>query len=434
MIVYKRIKSFFKRIIPRIIWNQLYKIKSFIISRFEIPKTCRLTELLDTFPRKEKIEIVFIIYMPEVFSSFQSIYEAAMADEKFSVHILAQPHVDNQQGLQGQNPAYNYLRNLYPNVINAYENGKWFDLQSLNPDYVFYTRPYNYQYYSSYWPKEVRHYAKVCFHQYSYDMDKSADFFIVYNYSFMQNVALCFNSAKSIGNKVSKRIVSKRRQYPQVHCLGFTRFDLLQKELIANIDTSEKKTILWLPRWAAVKKQGKRQGHFFYYIENFLNFAERNKNVNFIIRPHPLMFANFIALGLYKQEDIDLLYNRCAKLGNVCIDTDKSYFPSLKQADILFSDYTALLVEFFVTGKPIIYCDDASTFNPEMKRMDKCFYHLNKWDDIEEQLSKLLKEEDILKEERLKEISYFINGTNAGKNIINCIKKDYFKDFNCNEQ
>lgn len=423
-----KIKLLLKSIIPTKIWIFCGKVKIQCLSHYEIKKTIKYSTSLNLKARKNKIELVFIIYMPEVFSTFQSIYEAAMADEKFSVHILAQPHIDNQQGLQGNNPAYEFLSKKYQNVINAYNDEEWFDLRKLQPDYVFYTRPYTFQYYPDYNPKYVRQYAKVCFHPYSYDMDRIADFFIVYNYDFMQNVTFCFNTAESTRKRLTRMLKITKKEYPQIHCIGFSRFDLIKKELISNLNQkSERKCILWLPRWASGKKQGKKQSHFFLYVKNFLEFAQNRNDVDFIIRPHPLMFANFISQGLYTQNDINDFYMKCKKLGNVHIDTEKSYLPSLKKADILFSDYTALLVEFFVTGKPIIYCDDDSTFNDEMKKMDKCFYHCRRWNEIELYLNKLLNGEDELNIKRINEIPNFLDETHAGKNIIECLKKDYYR-------
>lgn len=416
------IKKIYHKILPVSLLNYLFRIKTALLSIKEIRITENCSQNLSLKNKKSKIELVFIIYMPEVFSSFQSIYESACKNSNFSVHILAQPHVDNQQGLKGQNPAYDYLRNKYDNVINAYDNNEWFDLKKLNPDYVFYTRPYNHQYYNDYLPSVVRYYAKVCFEQYSYDMDITADFYIVYNYPFIQNVTFVFNSAESICNKV-KKMIKNHKKYPQALCFGFTRFDLLKNY---SKQDKKRKTVLWLPRWTASKKQGKRQGHFFEYINLFLSFAENNKDIDFIIRPHPLMFANFKLLGLYTEKDIENLYKKCNEIGNVFIDTDKSYLESLLKADILFADYTALLVEYFMTGNPIIYCDDASTFSKEVKQMDKGFYHEKSWFNIKDRLEKLLRNKDELFDDRKKIISKFIGETLAGEKIIKYLQNDYY--------
>lgn len=418
------IKKVARLIIPYSIYHSLFRIKSAIKAKKNIKLTINYSNKLDLIKRKDKIVLVFIIYMPEVFSSFQTIYESAVENEKFIAYIVTQPHISNQQGVQGQNPAFEYLKTIYLNVINAYENGKWFDLKSLKPDYVFYTRPYMTHYYSEYSPKVVRQYAKVCFHQYSYDMDKTADFYEVYNYPFLSNVTFVFNSAPSSAKRVKKMICGSG-VYPQVLCLGFTRFDLIQRDRCQTVH-HDRKTILWIPRWTAQKKQGKKQGHFFLYMNSFMDFAEAHKDIDFIIRPHPLMFANFLNLGLCTQEWIDSFYEKCNDLGNVSIDTDKDYFPSLKQADIMLADYSALVVEFFVMGKPIIYCDDASTFNEEAKRMDSVLYHAKKWCDIKQKIIDLLAGNDELKIERLQEIPVMMQDCDVGKRIINFIEQDYF--------
>lgn len=414
-----------RKFLPREISDVILQKWSAFISRKEIRNTAKLADGLRATKKKDKIELVFIVYMPETFTSLQTIYEAALKDVKFSVHILAQPHVDNQQGLLGKNPAYEYLKPLCQNVINAFENETWFELRNLSPDYVFYSRPYNHQYYSEYLPENVRNYAKVCFHQYSYDMDRTADFYTVYNYQFLRNVSFVFNSAESTRRRVKKMFPKTKSVYPKVLCLGFPRFELLRRELR---EVPLQTTVLWTPRWATGKKQGKKQTHFFDYVDDFFSFAERNKDINFIIRPHPLMFANFLQQGLISLEYIDDLYVKCNTLGNVEIDTDKTYFTSLRKATVLLSDYSALIVEFFVLGRPIVYCDDASTFNYETKRMDKTLYHANNWNEIESQLENLISGNDPMAEKRLSEIKLMMDERSAGKNIINCLKNDYFGD------
>ncbi len=421
-------KNIVRKKIPHNIYNALHIVKTAIIAQKELRITSNYSSELSAVEKKEKIVLVFIIYMPEVFSSFQSIYENACENKKFVTYIIAQPHVSAQQGLMWENPAFEYLRNSFHNVIKAYENGKWFDLKSLAPDYVFYARPYLSHYYIGYNPKIVRQYAKICYHAYSYDMDKNADFYEVYNYPFLSNVSFVFNSAQSSANRVTKMICG-RGKYPQVLCFGFSRFDLIQRK-IEHFSGKQngKKTVLWIPRWTAEKSQGKKQGHFFKYINSFLSYAECNKELMFIIRPHPLMFANFLNLGLCTQEYIDTFYNKCNDLGNIIIDNDKDYFSSLIKADIMLADYSALIVEFFVMGKPIIYCDDASTFNEETKKMDSVLYHAKEWNDIETKLHDLLNNNDELKNRREEQIVSMMKNKNVGKQIVDFIEQDYLNN------
>lgn len=421
------IKAISRKLIPYTIWDFLHRIKCKAYAQKEINVTRKYSEELGKNHKNEKIVMLFIIYMPEAFPSLKSICDEALKDDKYNVFILAQPHISNQQGLQMQNPAYDYLKKIYKNVINAYENNKWFDIKTLNPNYVFYTRPYISHYYKAYQPSVVRQFSKVCYHAYSFDMDNTADFYEVYNYPFISNVTFVFNSAESSKKKV-QRMVKSKGLYPQVLNLGFTRFDLLQNEINQNNNYSEKQTVLWIPRWTAQKKQGKKQGHFFQYVNSFFEFAQEHTNVDFIIRPHPLMFANFINLGLCTQNDIDNLYVKCKQLGNISIDTEKDYFPSLRKATIMLADYSALIVEFFVMGKPIIYCDNGKTFNYETKRIDSVLYHAKKWIDIENNLIKLLDNKDEMKNQRLNEVKVLMKEENVGKKIIDFIKEDYFRE------
>lgn len=418
-----KINRFFGKILPKNLFDRLKQRKDLFSLREDFALTSKLSDRITRCEKKQIINLVFIIYMPEVFASLQSIYESALNNEHFHVTILAQPHVDNQQGLLGVNPSYEYLKEKYNNVINAYKDNEWFDLKVLCPDYVFYARPYNFHYYRDYRPENVRHYAKVCFHPYAYDMDRIADFYIVYNLQFLKNVSLVFNTSESTKERISKLIVNSKMQYPKVVCLGFSRFDLMNQRIVSSYS---KPTVLWLPRWSMGKNQGSKQSNFLKYIDLFLRFASEHNEIDFIIRPHPLMFHNFEELGLYSKNDFNNLNERCKILGNVMLDTEKDYFKSLMKADILLCDYTSLLIEFFIFGRPIIYCDDASTFNYEAKQIDKVVYHAKKWEEIEKLLKKLLSGNDELKEKRHALIPFIMKDFDVGTKIVEYLQNDYY--------
>ena len=377
-------------------------------------------------PKHDKIKLVFVVWMTEMWNSLRSVYEVAAQNPDFDVYILAQPHITDVKNMQGQNPAYILLSSLYgsKNVLNACEHGNWFDLAALQPDYVFYSYPYELYYHELYKASRVREFAKICLIQYGYNFEIDATFCISHNFDFLKNVALHFTANETIKTQLEKCYARKNTDYPKIEHFGYSRFDLLtgaESEV-------QKNCVLWTPRWTDSGQKFNKQSHFLSYYKQFLSFAEKHVDIHLIIRPHPLMFGNFLRKGVMAQDEIDAFKAKCAALRNMELDENADYIPSVDKAAVIVSDFSALLAEYFVMQKPVIYCDGARGFSKEALIMDSALYHASKWEEIESQLLALLSGVDELKDKRKSALKAFLpqqQGTVA-EHILSFIKDDYF--------
>ena len=416
-----------KKIIPEDTYLKIRQIYKYKFGNKEIELTREYAHKISRKPKQDKITIVFVIWMESMWNSLRSVYEEAEKDSKVNAYILAQPHILERENKINQNPAYDFLSKMYPNVINAYENGIWFNLEGLNPDYVFYTYPYSSYYYKNFAPSEVRKFAKICFIQYGFDTSDDAMFYISYNYNFIKNVSIIFATCKSAEVRLKKTVGKIQNKYPKIIYKGFPRFDLINN---TKIDT-DRKCILWTPRWTVPSKQKYDVGSsFLSYYKNFLNYASNHMELDFIIRPHPLMFSNFLKEGLITQTEIDDFKDQCFSLGNVCIDEGADYLSTINKTDIFVADYSSLLLEFFATGRPVIFLAKAKGFMPEAKLMDMTLYHAFSWKEIEYRLNQLISGNDDMKEFRLNTLHNFfsIQSETIASNIINYIKEDYYEE------
>lgn len=377
--------------------------------------------------KNTKITVVFIVYFPEAFASFQALYKMLKSDNRFNVYILCQPFLENPS----INNSYLFLSERYSDVINAYENSKWYNLEKLTPDYVFYCRPYNPDYYEKYNSSTVRKYANVCFITYAYNLENKKDynFNFVNNYDFLQNCSYIFTSTD-----YEKKILKKRfllsmliNSYPKILFLGFPRFDLYYKK--QDVQTKNKKfTILYTPRWTSSLKKKNQVGSFLTYIDHFYNYAKNNHDIKIIIRPHPLMFTHYIENGIVESDYFEMLENDFKCIGNIFMDKNKDYSKSLEEADVFVSDYTSLLVEYFVSSKPVIYLGKLDLFNSDTKKMCKSFYMADSWMKIEKKLDQIRNGQDNLFYERKKLFPEIIkNYGKASENILNFLLKEYYK-------
>ena len=74
-----------------------------------------------------------------------------------------------------------------------------------------------------------------------------------------------------------------------------------------------------------------------------------------IIRPHPQLFSMLHAHGVQTQEQIDAYLARCDEMPNVIIDRRQSYLPVFAATDAIMSDASSFVLEYAVTGKPVLY-------------------------------------------------------------------------------
>ena len=147
-------------------------------------------------------------------------------------------------------------------------------------------------------------------------------------------------------------------------------------------------TILWLPRWTAVNQidNGNLESHFFDYSDNLLKYVDGQDHYRLVVRPHPLMFENYIKYGLMSEQDV-LTYKEVMKNnGRFSLDEKPSYDDAFNTADVLVADYSSTIIEFFLRRKPIIYCGKREELSPQIADVTKTFYYANGWD----QLKKIL--------------------------------------------
>lgn len=381
------------------------------------------------------LKIVFIVQFPETWNSVKTIYEAAV-EKHIDALILCIPK-PNESGVgpfenngAKTNEAKEYFDGIHTPAVNAFdnENSTWFDLEKYAPDYVIYTRVYNRQYPSQYQNSTVCRYAKVCYIPYAYPTVSGTLLESLFNNDFMYSTYITFAPSKSSLKKCRKQFkvqdISKSNKYV---FLGFPRFDL-QQGSYKPIEKKGTKRIAWFPRWVfQTTTEGQRNSSFFVYFDRLMEYMEVHGELELIIRPHPLMFGNIVKEGIMTESEVESLKQRIVHAANVRIDDCKDYIPIMESADILISDFTSLLMEYFMTGKPIIYCDESKDFMPETKLMDETVYHASDWEDLSCCLRALCSGEDVKYNDRKNAVAQLTqnNAGHIGKDILDYIIADF---------
>ena len=374
---------------------------------------------------EKKIKIGFIVFEPETWDKLDAVYTELKSREDVICELIIVPSYDQELELTTHyGKELQFFRNKTSDVLLAYtnENG-WLDISKNGYDYVFYQDPYN-----AHMPKNLKSstvvkFTKICYIPYGFsgsnnfnEGNTNPDFFRNVYFEFVDTEEI-----RKILNECYKRNVEKG--YQQFLNLGYPAFEeyLLDTEQIARKEI--KKNVLWTPRWSYDPKIG--GSHFLEYKEDFLRFSGEYTNLNFMMRPHPMMLKNFVNKGYItdaeKNEYLDKL-----KQNNVSVSLQNDIKSDFEWADILITDYSSIIPMFFLMNKPIIYCPSQIELNEEYKYLLQGMYIANSWDEVEKIVKRIFDGDDDLRRKRkccIEELKKKHLG--SSKRIVDTIIKDY---------
>lgn len=382
-----------------------------------------LTLRLSEKKRKgEPIHVVFLCHMPSAWSTYDALVRRLMEDSaRFRVTLLATPYRhstfgDDQYHDEGMATLFQSLRLPFLPARNP-ETGEWIDLQSLSPDFFFYQTPYDSFYPECFHSDYVASFAAVCYAPY-YGDNLVPDNPTPYPPGFFSNVSLWFTPHRQ---EVDAFCSFHPDQAPfvrsRVREVGLTRVQswLRWKEKHAEEPNPFKLTVLWTPRW----NKGQGLCSFFDLRKPLMHFTENHPDFRLILRPHPLMFQSMRQTGDMKERDFNNLKKWFSERPNAELDSGGDFWTSVQNADVLLSDTSSMIVNYAITGKPVIHTVFRNeTTTPVGEELDKGFYKARTVDKTISFVETLLSGNDFLKTKRSSIIHQLFFGEDAVEAIL----------------
>ena len=386
---------------------------------------------------KQPINLVFVCYRPQVWDSLKTVFEACICDEKFNVTIVAVPNKKQLPNLGFSHEIYEsegaeeFFKDYPCRVINGYnyETQKWFNLKNLKPDYLFYQRPYNITRPKYHKSNKVSKYTKILYVHYASNIIGNGILEESYPIDFIKDVDTIFVQDEFDKNLIANHIKNNNLKTKTI-LTGFPRYDNLEQ--YKNIDSNNWNIypkqdlfrIIWTPRWST----NEGNCNFFEYKDLLLDYAKNNTDIDFIFRPHPQAFLEWAATGELPEEKANEYRLRYESINNAKIDTQKEYLTTFYSSDVLITDISSILAEYFLTGKPIIYCHKKDCFNDFSRKLSEGFYWVHNWQELKQTIEMLKSGNDPLKEKRQEIIKseFYIPEQGAGYTIKELIKKDFY--------
>jgi len=305
----------------------------------------------------EKIHVVFVMQYVPSWGKVSMLFDSLLKEDAFEVFLVCLP----EDLLARENETHRYFLDKGYDAINAKkDDGSWFDLKQLKPDYVFYTRPYDYYMPAEFQSHNVCMYTKICDITYAINLDYPIAE-MIFSESFYRHTYMNFVEMEGGLVEMYQSIQKRGHQKGLLHsaCFGYIALD----EFLA-VDHSVPSEswdfsnhdfrVIWAPRWTTDKKLG--GSNFFTYKEFLFDYFRKHDNMDMLLRPHPLMFQNFLRTGEMTEEEVAEYRQKIENEPNMAFDSQKEYVSTFWQSDVLISDYSSIVAEYFLTEKPIIFC------------------------------------------------------------------------------
>ena len=383
-----------------------------------------------------KIRVLFIVIDSNTWNKLKPLYFEMLGNNKFDVKMICCPEPFKEDS----SLTYTYFKDNGYECIDARigkgpwsaidNKGKWFDIKNLNPDYIFYSEPYNGYLPKKYRTKYTSRYSKVC--NVTYAMITTEEFLKIRPNDFYRDAYCCYaNNEDEMKYNIKQFKAQHDEGIQHTKYLGFVAFADTFKEKESKSDSWDfsKSDIraIWTPRWSTDKLLG--GSNFFNYKDVLINYAKQNKDIDILFRPHPMALDNFVRTGEMTKEEVEQFRETCEKTPNLSLDKSKSYTATFWNSSFLITDISSIIVEYFVTGKPIIFCESTMMRQKSLpffeKLISSCYVVKNK-DELATKIDQLKKGQDHKKKDR-ERLSVELFGGDVSS-APNKIVKDIIKD------
>lgn len=414
--------------------------------------TQNISLLRDKVLKGKKVNVVFIL--PAMMFVYKELYNLFDNDDKFNVQIVLVPHrIGNRSDIDdvAKDKYYQilgYLKENKYNVIEGYDfsNFNPIDLElRCSPDIIFYVLPYMRIY-----PENMKVYNLPGDILYAYipygEFLESTLEDNLYNFGWNERIWKIFCSSPDyLKNAAIKSNVGSSN----VVVSGSARMDSLVNYEPSKYDYNwifnkdeNKKRIIWAPHHTLSRPGLNESEIFSTFDENykfFYEFAKDNPNIEWVVRPHPLLKevlsnvnTNMKIDGVITEDFADDYFFKWNSLPNARVHEELDYFDLFATADAMITDCVSFKSEYLFANKPglilernnVIYDDyKSSIFDAWYKAKG------NDFDKIEQFINEVVVNgDDYLKETRekiFKEKLDFNTG-NASKTIYEYIKNELF--------
>ena len=291
------------------------------------------------------LNVIFHVYDESKWKS-QSVYDLMEKDERFNPMIVATKNCapegnPNYQTAENVKKCYEYFKNKGMRVEYGYDiqKNKFIPFEKFNPDIIIYSHPW--YVYKTQGPVVCSKFALTYYIPYFLPASEQ---WHEYGLRFHQYIYRHYVPTEAVRNYYSKNMPCAEHS-----------FSVVGHPVLDNYNTTneaDKKYIIYAPHWT-VCGENLRFGTFKWSGEKVLELAKSCPELNWVFRPHPLLYNFILSSGFMKKEEIDKYYDEWKSFALFSEGGD--YINLFNQSYAMITDCGSFLTEYFVTENPVIH-------------------------------------------------------------------------------
>lgn len=330
-----------------------------------IAKICR--EVKENI--KVVLKVVFFPYKASMWTSLESIWKAAAADEQCEAKVVVIPYFTLDSN--GNKTEVNYEASLFPEDVPIVHYSQY-HVEQEHPDIIFIHNPYD----------DMNNVTRVPEQYYSYNLKRHTEQLIYSPYGMMGHYSpqagafMCRTKGVFFSDKVLVQSARVKQIYidhqvspDKLLALGSPKVDAIVESLrkpAVYPDGWEKKLagrkvflfnthLSYFVKGAVYKMQHPdRNDYAKWYIEEAFRYLLDTDGCALIWRPHPLLKSMLASRNLYESlKFVKQLEQMLAESENGVLDENGEYDISFRLSDALVTTYSSIIPEYMISGKPI---------------------------------------------------------------------------------
>jgi len=380
----------------------------------------------------DKITVGYYVLFDSVFSA-KPLFEKMLLNETFEPFIVVIPDTSRgQENMFSQlNKSYQTFMDHYSKdrVLMSYDerNDSFIDF-SDKFDMVYLSNPYDFMTHEYFRVGYLKNKDLLTFHT-------NYGFFGLELYTERHLVPLPFFSLVWKVFTETEYSVEEFKQYQgikgrNVSLTGYCKLDEFSHHVRKQ---KTRKSIIIAPHHTILDSTPEvvKLSNFLKYFNFFLTLPQRYPDIDFVFRPHPLLFVNLIRVDVWGEEKTNEYLSKLLSNGNVVYSDGGSYYDIFINSDAMIHDCSSFTAEYMVTGNPCCYMlKSKSQVDTIFKQFGKdCleFYHkaYNEFDILHFIDSVVIKGQDEFKKERNTFVNdkIKVNYPNVAEKILQEIKE-----------
>ena len=295
----------------------------------------------------KKIRVAFTVVYDSVFPA-EIIYRKMLKDDLFAPVLIVVPDIlrGRENMMCQMKKTYEHFSKKYEHVEVAYdfEKDEFVDY-SKRTDIVFFANPYD---------AMADKYSRIKFLSekgvlpvyISYGM--MSEYYTRNHIIDLPSLNLAWKIFADTQENFDEYSTYTKHKGRNVVLSGYAKLDNLAE--VARIERKRKKIII-APHHT-INDDVLPLSNFFEYADLFLELPKRYSNIDFVFRPHPLLFIKLKQDKFWGKEKTERYLENIQSNQNVEYQDGGDYFDTFVNSDGIIHDCASFLIEYMFTGHP----------------------------------------------------------------------------------